>query len=297
MHMDSWISRLREQLSAAMPKEPKTVIPPLSELYHWVDSLILGAEICCSNDLQSMKTLSWQSAWQNEVALIAALVVGRYLPPIRLEILRTLVHPDHVTPGVLNQCINKDCRDRKCPGNHISVYKPAVAGEQDGGFTGRRIHFKAPHHKNDRRGFSAIEFDLPEGKLTERLLDHIDYGHQMLTQLASGSVLTKGDLPSPILFVSRAGNPFSTCTFSQFWTSIIREVEEIPHFPPSLARTAFVDSYTAQYGEEPLCWEGAATIMGNTTGTWGLHYNPLQRGRQAQAAVDRHTQFAASLGC
>ncbi len=286
--MDKWLSRLREQLSAALPKEPKSDIPPLADLYHWVDSLILGAEICCSQDLQSMETLSWQSAWQNEVALIAALVVGRYLPPIRLEILRTLVHPDHIADGGLGKCISKDCRDRRCPGNHLSVY-----GQDDGVTCSRRIHFKAPHHKNDRRGFGAIEFDLPEGKLTERLLDHIDHGHALLTQLASGAVLKKGQLPSPILFVSRAGNPFSTCTFSQFWTSIIREVEEIPHFPPSLARTSFVDSYTATYGEEPLCWEGAATIMGNTTKTWAEHYNPLQRDRQAQDAVNRHAEFAA----
>ncbi len=295
--MDTWLSRLREQLTAAMPKEPKSDIPPLSDLYHWVDSLILGAELCCNNDLLNMKTLTWQSAWQNEVALIASLVVGRYLPPIRLEILRTLVHPDHITPGVLNQCINKDCKDRRCPGNHISVIKHASVGEESEQRTavGRHIRFRAPHHKNDRRGFGAIEFDLPEGKLTERLLDHIDFGHAMLTQLASSAVLKKGELPSPILFVSRAGNPFSPCTFSQFWTSIIREVEEIPHFPPSLARTSFVDSYTAQYGEEPMFWEGAATIMGNTTKTWGEHYNPLQRGRQAQDAVNRHAQFADSI--
>ena len=306
--MNVWLTRLQEQLAAALPKEVKSLIPPLDKLYQWVDELVMGAEQCCNDDISAMSCLSWRAAWQNEVALIAALVVGRYIPPIRLEILRTLVHPASIINGLRDQCQDRDCRDRRCPGNHLSIFQPAAtdAGAAAGSSSQqalvagagdlRRIHFKAPHHKNDRRGFAAIEFDLPPGPLTERLLDHLDFGHTVLTQTASTAVLRLGQQPPPQLFVSRAGNPFSASTLTQFWAAIMKEVKaEIPYFPPGLARTSFVDAYTAEFGDEPLLWDGAATVMGNTTKQWRVSYNPNERQREAQRAVDRHGGFAAGL--
>ena len=300
--MQVWLARLQEQLAASLPKEPKSIIPPLDQLYFWVDELVLGAELCCQADLQQMNCLTWQSAWQNEVSIITALVVGRFIPPIRLEILRTLVHPSTLTDGVKGQCKDRDCRDRRCLGNHLRVIiPPPPDGSSAVGLDGqhqmqRYIRFRAPHHKNDRRGFAAIEFDLPLGQLTQRLLDHMDYGHKVLAQTSGKSVLQRGELPPSNLFLSRQGNPFSPATFCQFWMAIMKEQSEIKYFPPGLARTSFVDSYTSEYGEEPELWDGAATIMGNTTKTWKAHYNPRDRLRAAQHAANVHAAFASCLG-
>ena len=146
----------------------------------------------------------------------------------------------------------------------------------------------APHHKTDRRGFGAIEFEMPSGPLTRMLLLHIDYGHKLITQCVGDNVKT--------LFNSRAGQAFSAPTYTHYWKTIMKSATKVPYFPPSLARTSFVDQYTTLNGEEPALWEGAATVMGNTVKTWMLQYNPLKRARDAQAAVDRHSDFAATMG-
>ena len=301
-NMDTWLSRLEQQLSASMPKEPKVFVPSLKNLYLWVDDLAEGAELMTSEDLARFGTLTYDSAWQNQAALIAALTVGRYQPPIRLSIERTLVHPSHlVVHGVDSSdedddrpppsarrgkkspfCLDADCRDSRCLGNHLEIL-----GEKSGGEDRRSIRFIAPHHKTDRRGFAAIQIDLPEGIFTKLLLIHIDHGHKVLTQ-GTGEYM-------PYLFATRSGRPFSTANFTQYWKAIMKTAVGVPYFAPSLARTCFVDKYTDEFGEEPALWEGAATIMGNTVKMWNEQYNPLKRGREAQAAVDRHSAFADSV--
>ena len=147
--------------------------------------------------------------------------------------------------------------------------------------------FFAPHHKTDRKGFAAIEFEFPSGPLTRMLLLHLDFGHKLITQSNGDNVMT--------LFNSRYGNSFSPQTYTHYWATIMKSAS-VPYFPPSLARTSFVDEYTSTFGEEPAMWEGAATIMGNTVKTWMEAYNPRKRARDAQAAVDCHNEFAARLG-
>lgn len=150
------------------------------------------------------------------------------------------------------------------------------------------LRFFAPHHKTDRKGFGPIEFELPSGPLTRMLLMHIDYGHKLITQNVGDDVKT--------LFNSRAGQAFSAQTYTHYWKTIMKSATKVPYFPPSLARTSFVDKYTSLNGEEPAMWEGAATVMGNTVKTWMLQYNPLKRQREAQAAVDTHHHFTGSMG-
>ena len=295
--METWLGRLEQQLSASMPKEPKSFVPSLKDLYLWVDDLAEGAELMTSADLERFGVLTYDSAWQNQAALIAALTVGRYQPPIRLSVARTLVHPAHLASGGTDDdddadegperghvqrialCLDADCRDARCLGNHL-----VISGDIDEDGDHRAIRFIAPHHKTDRRGFAAIEIDLPSGIFTQLLLIHIDYGHKVLTQ-------STGDY-MPYLFSTRSGKPFSTVNFTHYWKSLMKTATGIPYFPPSLARTSFVDKYTDEFGEEPALWEGAATIMGNTVKMWNEQYNPLKRGRDAQAAVDRHSGFA-----
>ena len=299
--METWLGRLEQQLSASMSKEPKSFVPCLKDLYLWVDDLAEGADILTSADMRRFGSLTYDSAWQNQAALIAALTVGRYQPPIRLSIERSLVHPSHLSasgneesvgriPGTLARqdqrsafCLDEDCRDSRCLGNHLVIHGEVSEEGEDL----RSIRFIAPHHKTDRRGFAAIEIDLPSGIFTKLMLLHIDYGHAVLTQ-------TTGEY-MPYLFATRSGKSFSTANFTQYWQKIMKTATGIPYFPPSLARTSFVDKYTDEFGEEPALWEGAATIMGNTVKMWNEQYNPLKRGRDAQAAVDRHDKFARGV--
>jgi len=300
-NMETWLGRLEQQLSATMPKEPKSFVPSLKDLYFWVDDLAEGADVMTSADLKRFGCLTYDSAWQTQAAIIAALTVGRFQPPIRLSIARTLVHPSHLTESGLDEeeddsesphrrgrnssfCLDGDCRDSRCLGNHLEIHGDI---DEDSGEDRRTVRFIAPHHKTDRRGFASIVIDLPRGIFTKLLLIHIDHGHKLLTQ-------STGDR-MPYLFSTRSGKPFSTVNFTHYWKSLMKTAAGIPYFPPSLARTSFVDKYTDEFGEEPALWEGAATIMGNTVKMWNEQYNPLKRGREAQAAVDRHSGFAERI--
>lgn len=287
-NIETWLGRLESQISATMPKEPKSFVPSLKDLYLWVDDLIEGAEEMTSADLNSIGTLTAISAWQNQAALMAALTVGRFQPPIRLSIERTLLHPSHETNkdgrrGQQKVCMDPDCRTTGCLGNRLVVVGDLPDDDSELGDT-RTIQFIAPHHKTERKGFSAITFTLPEGIFTKLLLLHIDYGHKLLTQFTGDHM--------PFLFATKSGKQFSAANFTQYWGILMKSAKDIPYFPPSLARTSFVDSYTSLFGEEPDAWEGAATVMGNTVKMWNEMYNPLKRGREAQDAVDRHVDFA-----
>jgi len=290
--VETWLGRLERQLSASLPKVKKSRIPPLPDLYAWVDGLVLGAELITRADISVMNSVTHKAAIQNQAAILAALTTGRYLPPIRLSVARTLVHPSFLfneESGIGEpNCQDRDCRASSCLGNHLEVFGVTPSDFETGGKKDlRRIKFFAPHHKTDRKGFAAIEFEIPSGPLTRMLLVHLDFGHTVITQSHGDGVMT--------LFNSRVGNSFSAQTYTHYWATIMKSAS-IPYFPPSLARTSFVDEYTQTYGEEPAMWEGAATIMGNTVKTWMEAYNPRKRGRDAQAAVDNHQHFTASLG-
>jgi hypothetical protein len=46
---------------------------------------------------------------------------------------------------------------------------------------------------------------------------------------------------------------------------------------------------------DPSTWEGAAYQMGNTPATWQMHYNPQQRLRAMQGAVDSNAAFTQRM--
>jgi hypothetical protein len=131
-----------------------------------------------------------------------------------------------------------------------------------------------------RRGSSApLEYPFPGGPLVKLMLTHIKQGHQILTQ-------GKGD-KMVMLFVARSGKEFSGCTFVHYWTQLMKTVNTRgqEYFPPSMARTMFVEEFTAAHGSEPDTWDGCAAIMGNTTAQWRASYNPSRRKREARRAV------------
>lgn len=144
----------------------------------------------------------------------------------------------------------------------------------------------SPHHKNTSRGFPPIEFTLPQGMLTRLLVIHIKEGHKLLT---------KGKA-QPMLFVTPcSGQEFSKSTFCQYWKALQERTAKGKFKPFTITsmRTSFVEAFTGAYGTSMDLWEGAATVMGNSTKQWHARYAPTLRQRRGQAAVDAHAGFRA----
>jgi hypothetical protein len=141
------------------------------------------------------------------------------------------------------------------------------------------------HGKNDRhQGASPLKFIFPRGPLTKLFLAHVLEGQHILT-------LERAE-PMSRLFVTRLGKEYSDATFSQHWKYLLEGTSTLKYFPPSSARTVFVEDYTSKFGVEPEMWDGAAAIMGNTVRQWGASYNPSRRQRIAQRAVDGHAEYS-----
>lgn len=84
----------------------------------------------------------------------------------------------------------------------------------------------------------------------------------------AAQVLSQHTGKRPInLFVSRQATAFSDATFSQYWTMVMSKVDTRgqEHFPPSKARTMYVERITADTGLPPDMWDGVAAVMDNTT--------------------------------
>ena len=121
--MDAWLGRLEAQINASMaPPMPKTM-SEAQVMWRWVDSLVNAALIAVGCDMTNMNDLTFMTAWKVERALIAALVCGRYLPPCRIHLIKTLIHPRYNSP---TSCIDPDCREPgRCGGNKVEVVEHA----------------------------------------------------------------------------------------------------------------------------------------------------------------------------
>ncbi len=233
------------------------------------------------------------TAWIVERAILAAMVTGAYTPPCRLHLLKTLLHPRYA--GRVG-CQDKDCKvGGNCKGNHMEIVQldavEEVAGPSDAAagdiwlyeYELRSVSIVVVHSKNDRRRSNApLEYTLPRGPLSKLMLAHVEEGHKLLTLEREDSMLR--------LFTTKQGKEFNDVTFCQFWETLVKG-SGMKYFPPSMARTVFVEDYTSEYGVEPEMWDGAAVIMGNSTAQWRASYNPSRKGRVAQRAVGVHEAY------
>ena len=138
------------------------------------------------------------------------------------------------------------------------------------------------HRRGD--GGRPLTYHFPSGPLTKLLLAHIKEGHRLITQCT-------GTEP-PQLFISSAGNPFTDATFTQYWTQIMSSSTARGQrpFPPSLARTMFIEEFTKIHGEMPDLWDGCSHVMGNSVNQWNKHYRISKKDRGAAAAITAHTE-------
>ena len=82
------------QLKLTFPQSTKS--PPLyREIREWVDGLVEGAKAVVTGEV----SLTLSSALHVQHAIIACLITGRYLPPCRISVIRSVTHPSKVREG------------------------------------------------------------------------------------------------------------------------------------------------------------------------------------------------------
>ena len=119
-------------------------------------------------------------------------------------------------------------------------------------------------------------------------MTHVVAGRELLT--------LESAYPARTMFVTEAkegGNAFSPSTLVHYWsTTMSRTAGDfgLEYFPPSKARTTFVEEFSLEHGHAPDLLEGAAAIMGNSVEQWHATYNPTRKRRLAQAAARAVTQ-------
>jgi hypothetical protein len=269
--MDSWLGRLELQLQASMVRPPQRELPDATDLYEWTEAHMRSA---MSVVPQSPDDMTYAIAVRVQMACILGLAVGQAMPPCRLNLIKTWNHPDHSA-----HCGDPDCRDPdRCQGNRLVVLEsgpvggrrslagvPGTDSDNDGlsdsdsdyldsddedpyGF-GRSIRSVVVHGKTERSAKGCnLTYTLPRGLLTRLLMVHITVGHGRLTNSL--------EREQPRLFVTvfgkahNHGQAWQDSPFCQAFRKIIDECPLAPlygikPFPPSVARTVFVEDYLA----------------------------------------------------
>jgi hypothetical protein len=216
--MERWLATLEAQLSSLLPVAHRANVPDISLTRRWVEALAERALEAVDHDLSTVGTLRFATAWLVEEALLAAFITGTWLPPFRLHILKTLVHPRY--NGRI-ACQDPDCRLANCGGNRVELVEGAGPFEEDSGdewhynYSTSSVRSVVVHHKNDRRSHAApLEYLFPRGSVTKLLLAHIHHGQTVLT-LATRERMVR-------LFVKRTGGEFSDATFVHFWAKLMK---------------------------------------------------------------------------
>ena len=91
--MEEWLNTLSVQIGHVLPPPPVKVAPSLPPLHHWVRGLTAGAQII----MEGAVSLDKDSSNQVQAALLIQMVVGNEcISPLRLGIIRGLLHPSKV---------------------------------------------------------------------------------------------------------------------------------------------------------------------------------------------------------
>lgn len=115
--IDEWLATMEAQISANMTAAPPRKVPLARDMWRWVDHLVEGALVDVDHAMTSGIGFNIYTAEKVQRALIAALVTGRYIPPCRLSLIRSMNHPRYN-----GTCTDPDCRERgHCAGNQIQV--------------------------------------------------------------------------------------------------------------------------------------------------------------------------------
>lgn len=294
LKIETWLAALESQVYTSFFDKVNNSMPNGQIMYTWLDGLSSAALHAVEMDMIRDGQITQGTAWQVEQALLASLVGGACIPPCRLNLLKTWLHPDY---NVRVGCNDPDCSYSACLGNRLVMFEREesssddvgadvdVVGEEFGWFDYPTTDIKSiiVHNKNDRKPcINDLEFIMPRGPLVKLFLVHIKAGHALLVE--------NQQVPMVNLFVREDGSDFSDSEFTQWWGKLMARTAPsgLPYFRPSLARTIFVEEYTSRVGADPEHWDGAAAVMGNSVRQWKATYNPSRQRRLAQGAVKAH---------
>lgn len=152
--IDNWLAKLEAQLSASMPQKAKIGAPDIETTWEWVGELCESALDAIDNDMCHDGSLSYDTAWTVQQAVLAAINTGCFCPPPRIFVLLSLIHPKY--NGRI-ACQDRDCIFNDCSGNHIKVESISPSDDVDTSDTWQYFNYQQAsvkcvivHHKNDR---------------------------------------------------------------------------------------------------------------------------------------------------
>lgn len=269
-------------------------------------------------DIVTHGTVTASVARQVHDSLLVSLVTALHLPPCRLSVIQTLIHPDFIAAGL--KCTDPDCTKPGCLGNRLELMGRAQAEAKYSvlstcntdqveaetslatpansallellDYESTSIVTHVIHSKTERHSSEELSYLLPRGTMTVLMLLHVRMGHMLLTQEIVPAI--------PNLFLKRNGCFNSPPVFTQYWQRLMttcpiaRELQ-LAYFAPQKGRTVFVEGYTSMHGVAPEFWDGAACIMGNTTTQWRASYNPSRKRRLAQMSIQQHNAYVSRL--
>ena len=116
--MDTWLGTLEAQLNSAIPAPRRDAMPEATKVWLWVRRLVDDALRSVDADILTYGNITYRTAVDVQRALIACFVTGMYIPPCRLSLLKTWVHPRY--NGRI-PCTDPDCMFDECGGNQLQV--------------------------------------------------------------------------------------------------------------------------------------------------------------------------------
>ena len=118
--MDAWLGRLEAQLSAAIPNQRagQGEAPDIGLTWEWTRRFAERTLTSIERELDSTGQIGYNTAWNNQMALVGLLVCGTEAPPCRLYHIKTMLHPNF--NGKFD-CSDPDCNISGCLGNRLEV--------------------------------------------------------------------------------------------------------------------------------------------------------------------------------
>ena len=278
--IDSWYQKITSQAIAHAKRSRKRAPLSIPGFDNAAQGVVQSFQKLMEHAIHQVEELGWniESARCVHDACLACMSFG-WLPPIRAQCLVTMLHPCCKGP-----CPYRECRDKKCKGNRISLVNSVR------GTSGSRekskfdlIRIIIMHHKTITKTHQPIMFDIKkDSDLGKILWWHIRYGHELLT-LASDDYH---------LFVGNDG--YAIPQFTTYFKNITRRCG-IPYFPPSRMRHLFVTDWSNEAQDMGQHTEGAAIVMGNSRKMWDDVYDLGKRPRLVQQAVNAMEQWRKDL--
>ncbi len=125
--MCDMLAMMETQISLSMPAATKRDLPEASDLYRWARRICDEAVLCVEDDQTMYGHITHKTAWAVETAIMVAMVTGAYMPPGRLHLIKTILHPDFAGKVA---CQDKDCLlGDCCKGNHMEIVDIEESGD------------------------------------------------------------------------------------------------------------------------------------------------------------------------